>query len=73
MIWLVGQYAGAPTEEVGAVIPGMYDWAPDVLRLVARSFADEVLRVILKKALQGLTLIYNAGRNGAASGCDTGR
>jgi len=55
VIWLVGQYAGAPTGEVGAVIPGMYDWAPDVLRLVARSFADEVLRrVILKEALQGL-------------------
>jgi AP-3 complex subunit beta len=50
VLWLVGQYAMAPVSTAtngdrtssDTVIPGVHDWAPDVLRKVAKSFADEV-------------------------------
>ena len=41
VIWLVGQYSASFPEE-SMVIPGVADWAPDVLRKVAKSFAKEV-------------------------------
>jgi AP-3 complex subunit beta len=47
VIWLVGQYAGTSTGEASTVIPGMYDWAPDILRLVAKSFPKEVIYDII--------------------------
>ncbi|KAF8322550.1 hypothetical protein DL93DRAFT_2050663 [Clavulina sp. PMI_390] len=53
VLWLVGQYARTPAGSTTAtVIPGMHDWAPDVLRIVAKSFSDETEIV----QLQALTL-----------------
>lgn len=47
MLWLVGQYARAQPDSTGqagpgTIIPGMHDWAPDVLRIIAKSFSEEV-------------------------------
>jgi len=39
VFWLVGQYA-ADESRIGA--PGIYSWAPDVLRRAAKSFSDDV-------------------------------
>lgn len=41
VLWLVGQYSGAIPGEATAV-PGIHDWAPDVLRSVAKSYLTEV-------------------------------
>ena len=40
VIWLVGQYARAITKST--TIPGIENWAPDVLRRALKSFADDV-------------------------------
>ncbi|KAF8340022.1 adaptin N terminal region-domain-containing protein [Cantharellus anzutake] len=50
LIWLVGQYSASSSGVT--VIPGVVDWAPDVLRKVAKSFAAEPEAV----RLQCLTL-----------------
>ncbi|KAF9472124.1 hypothetical protein BDN70DRAFT_887352 [Pholiota conissans] len=48
VIWLVGQYAGAE-EKSSAVGPeGIADWAPDVLRKLAKSFGAEASLVKLQ-------------------------
>jgi len=39
VLWLVGQYAPSPT---AVTIPGISDWAADVLRRAVKSFVDEV-------------------------------
>jgi len=39
VVWLVGQYAA--TEEKGAGPEGIAEWAPDVLRKMAKTFAEE--------------------------------
>lgn len=41
MLWLVGQYAATAPGEA-TTVPGIHNWAPDVLRNVARSFMIEV-------------------------------
>ncbi|KAG0708083.1 adaptin N terminal region-domain-containing protein [Suillus ampliporus] len=50
VLWLVGQYGSAPG--TGTSVEGVADWAPDVLRKVARSFNTEASLV----KLQTLTL-----------------
>lgn len=44
VLWLVGQYASLPADQPSKIpdIPGIVDWAPDILRLSAKSFATEV-------------------------------
>jgi hypothetical protein len=39
VLWLVGQYAPSTT---ATAIPGINDWAADVLRRAVKSFVDEV-------------------------------
>ncbi|KAG6892298.1 hypothetical protein C0992_001022, partial [Termitomyces sp. T32_za158] len=39
VIWLVGQYA--PSGDKGPGPEGVADWAPDVLRKTAKTFAQE--------------------------------
>jgi AP-3 complex subunit beta len=39
VLWLVGQYAPSTT---AVTIPGINDWAADVLRRAVKSFLDEV-------------------------------
>ena len=39
VLWLVGQYAPSVT---ATAIPGINDWAADVLRRAVKSFVDEV-------------------------------
>jgi len=39
VLWLVGQYAPSTA---AATIPGINDWAADVLRRAVKSFVDEV-------------------------------
>ncbi|TFK27751.1 hypothetical protein FA15DRAFT_692221 [Coprinopsis marcescibilis] len=41
VIWLVGQYAGNEGGNSGAGVDGIADWAPDVLRKGAKTFASE--------------------------------
>ncbi|KAH9481592.1 AP-3 complex subunit beta-2 [Psilocybe cubensis] len=55
VVWLVGQYAGADVSPSTSTIPGvlgapegMADWAPDVLRKLAKSFAEETVLVKLQ-------------------------
>ena len=40
VIWLVGQYA--ETEDSVSAMEAVADWAPDVLRKLAKSFGEEV-------------------------------
>jgi AP-3 complex subunit beta len=40
VIWLVSQYAA--TDDKDTAIEGVVDWAPDLLRKTAKSFANEV-------------------------------
>jgi AP-3 complex subunit beta len=40
VIWLVGQYA--ETEDSMSAMQAIADWAPDVLRKLAKSFGEEV-------------------------------
>jgi AP-3 complex subunit beta len=44
VIWLVGQYAGQSDTSVNPLLntEGIVDWAPDVLRKVAKSLPQEV-------------------------------
>ena len=45
IIWLVGQYAAAPTDGTAATSlapEGIEPWAPDVLRKSVRTFSKEV-------------------------------
>lgn len=39
VLWLVGQYAPS---ETAVIIPGVNDWAADVLRRAVKSFVEEV-------------------------------
>ncbi|KDQ14349.1 hypothetical protein BOTBODRAFT_132529 [Botryobasidium botryosum FD-172 SS1] len=47
VLWMVGQYAPT-TEGTKSVIPGVADWAPDVLRKAVKSFANESSAVKLQ-------------------------
>lgn len=40
LLWLVGQYAAVDDGEK-TVVEGVKDWAPDVLRKVAKTFREE--------------------------------
>lgn len=43
VVWLVGQYSPVDiADTIPAIVPGIADWAPDVLRRVAKSFPAEV-------------------------------
>lgn len=46
--WLVGQYAADENARDGPGPEGIADWAPDVLRKLAKSFASEVTLVKLQ-------------------------
>lgn len=48
VIWLVGQYAADENTKDGPGPEGIADWAPDVLRKLAKSFASEVTLVKLQ-------------------------
>lgn len=61
VLWLVGQYAPTHGSVEETVVPGIHDWAPDVLRKVAKSFAEEVSvkpphRVSVRTNLYRLTI-----------------
>lgn len=53
LLWLVGQYAAANDGEK-TVVEGIKDWAPDVLRKVAKSFRDEVRFLSISQTCQHL-------------------
>ncbi|KAF8954115.1 adaptin N terminal region-domain-containing protein [Flammula alnicola] len=49
VLWLVGQYASATEEKGSSAAPeGIADWAPDVLRKLAKSFGSEAALVKLQ-------------------------
>lgn len=67
VVWLVGQYADAAGGPA-TVVPGIEDWAPDVLRKVAKSFAEEVWRSPSPKKCRSLMISIVGARTAAGRG-----
>jgi len=43
VLWLVGQFSGVESKDVS--LEGVAEWAPDVLRKVAKTFGQEVCNI----------------------------
>lgn len=60
VLWVVGQYASSDLA-VKSTVPGLEavaEWAPDVLRIAVKTFANEVGGFSLySRSLRGLTLL----------------
>lgn len=42
VLWLVGQYSELPSKSTPDSVEGIAEWAPDVLRKVAKTYTEEV-------------------------------
>ncbi|KDR78991.1 hypothetical protein GALMADRAFT_224240 [Galerina marginata CBS 339.88] len=65
VVWLVGQYAG--TEEKGPGPEGIAEWAPDVLRKLAKSFGEEGVLVKLQVVTLAAKLFVLSPSDGTVS------